>query len=151
MALPVRQLARDVGPHVVAIGATTLLVAAVPIVAYGLLVVIGIVAQGDPGGWLNFIIVPIGSLLLGLCCAVAFAPLSVIALRLGTAAILTPIAVVLLAFGAWEIGLGGLLPPDNFVFHVIGCAVALLLGAAFLVYLSALVISRRILGGLFTR
>lgn len=145
------RLVKEVGPHIFAIGATTLVVAAVPIVAYALLVVVGIVVQGDPGGWLNFILVPVGSLLLGLGCAIAFTPLSVIALRLGKAAIVAPVAVVLLAMGTWEVSLGGLPPAGTVLFHVVGSTLAIGLGAAFLVYLSVLLISRKIVGVVFRR
>ena len=123
----------------------------VPIVAYALLVVVGILVQGDPGGWLNFILVPVGSLLLGLSCAIAFIPLSVIALRLGKAAIVAPIAIVLLAMGTWEVSLGGLPPAGSVVFHVLGGTLSIGLGAAFLVYLSVLLISRKIVGVVLPR
>ena len=145
------QLVKDVGPHIIAIGVTTLVVAAVPIVAYALLVVVGILVQGDPGGWLNFILVPVGSLLLGLGCAIAFIPLSVIAVRLGKAAIVAPFAVVLFAMATWEVSLGGLPPAGTVLFHVLGGTLAIGLGAAFLVYLSVLFISRKFVGVVFRR
>ena len=143
------RLVKEAGPHIAAIGVTTLVVATVPIVTYALLVVVGILVQGDPGGWLNFILVPVGSLLLGLSCAIAFIPLSVIALRLGKPAIVAPLAVALLALGTWEVVLGGLPPSGTVLFHVIGGTLAIGLGAAFLVYLSVLLVSRKIVGVVF--
>jgi hypothetical protein len=140
---------RTVGPHILAIGATTVVVAAVPIVTYALLVVVGIVVQGDPGGWLNFILVPLGSVLLGLVCAIAFIPLSVLSVRTGRVALVTPIALVLSALAAWELVLGGLQPEGSLLFHVIGGTLAICLGAAFLVYLSVLLIARKIVRVVF--
>ena len=145
------RLVKEAGPHIAAIGVTTLVVATVPIITYALLVVVGILVQGDPGGWLNFILVPVGSLLLGMGCAIAFIPLSVIALRLRKAAILAPVAVASLAMGTWEVSLGGLPPAGTVLFHLAGGTLAIGLGAAFVVYLSVLLISRKIVGVVFRR
>ena len=136
---------RELAAHMFEFGATIVVVAAVPIVAYAALVVVGIVFQGDPGGWLNFIVVPVGSLLLGLLCATAFVPLSLISLRLGKASIFAPIAITVLAFGAWEIFIAEPPAAHTIVFHAIGGTLAFAVGVGFLVYLSVLVISRKIL------
>ena len=136
---------RELAAHMFAFGTTILVVAAVPIVAYAALVVVGLVFQGDPGGWLNFIVVPVGSLLLGLLCAIAFVPLSLISLRLGKASIFAPIAMTVLAFGAWEIFIAEPSAAHTIVFHAIGGTLAFVVGGGFLVYLSVLVISRKIL------
>jgi hypothetical protein len=141
----------DLGAHMFAIVATILVVAAVPIVAYGVLVVVGIVIYGDPGGWLNFVAVPIASFLLGLICAIAFIPLSLIALRLGRASMLAPLAIIVLAFGAWELFIGRPASGDLFVFHALGGALALYLGGAFLAYLAVFLVSRKVLGILTPR
>ena len=136
----------NVAGHAFAGGATIVLVAAVPIVLYGALVLVGIIMQGDPGSPLNFILVPIGSLLLGLACAAAFVPISLIALQFGRAAILAPVAVAVLIFVAWELFVTRPGSLDTLVFHSIGAGLGLFVGLAFLVYLAVLLVSRKFLG-----
>ena len=72
-------------------------------------------------------------------------------MRLGKAAIVAPIAVVLLAMGTWEVSLGGLPPAGTVLFHVLGGTLAIGLGTAFLIYLSVLLISRKFVGVVFRR
>src|SRR5438552_11532333 len=133
---------RELAAHMFAFGATIVVVAAVPILAYAALVVVGIIFKGDPGGWLNFIVVPVGSLLLGLLCATAFVPLSLISLRLGKASIFAPIAMTVLAFGAWELFIAVPSAAHTVVFHAIAATLAFAVGGGLLVYLSVLVLSR---------
>jgi hypothetical protein len=67
------------GRHVLAAICSTVFVTAVPIIAYGILVIIGVTLYGDMGGPLNFIIVPILSFLLGAAItSLVYAPLSLI-------------------------------------------------------------------------
>jgi len=135
----------NVAGHALAVGATVLVVTAVLIVLYGALVVVGLIVQGDPGSPLNLIVVPLASLLLGLGCAAAFVPISLIALRFGRSAILGPVAVALLTLGAWELFVTRWESLDTLVFHSIGGALGLFMGAAFFVYMAVLLVSRKIL------
>jgi hypothetical protein len=141
----------NVAGHALAVGATVLVVTAVPIVLYGALVLVGIIVQSDPGGPLNLILVPLASLLLGLACAAAFVPISLIALRFGRTAILAPVAVAVLTLGAWELFVTRPEQLDTLVFHSIGGALGLFAGAAFLVYMAVLLVSRKVLGLLTAR
>jgi hypothetical protein len=68
--------------HAVAACATIVLLAAVPIIAYAMLVLLGVILYGDPGGPLNFVVVPL--------MAVAFA-------LLATLLVILPISLL---FGA---------------------------------------------------
>lgn len=58
------------GRHLLAAACSTVFVAAVPVIAYGVLVVVGIALYGDMGGPLNFIVVPILSVFLGVATTV---------------------------------------------------------------------------------
>jgi hypothetical protein len=136
----------NIAGHALAVGATVLVVTAVPIVLYGALVLVGMIVQGDPGSPLNLILVPLGSLLLGLACAAAFVPVSLIALRFGRSAILAPVAIAVLTLSAWELFVTRPEPLDTLVFHAIGGALGLCVGAAFFVYIAVLLVSRKILG-----
>ena len=135
----------NVTGHALAVGATVLVVTAVPIVLYAALVLVGII-QGDPGSPLNLILVPLASLLLGVACAAAFVPISLIALRFSRSAILAPIAVALLTLSAWELFVTRPEPVDTLVFHGLGGALGLCAGVAFFVYMAVLLVSRKILG-----
>ena len=136
----------NVAGHALAVGATVLVVSAVPIVLYGVLVLVGIVLRGDPGSPLNLILVPLASLLLGVACAAAFVPISLIALRFSRSAILAPIAVALVTLSAWELFVTRPEPVDTLVFHGLGGALGLCAGVAFFVYMAVLLVSRKILG-----
>jgi hypothetical protein len=54
-----------VGRHILAGICSTAFIAILPIVVYGILVVMGVILFGDVGGPLNFILIPILSLALG--------------------------------------------------------------------------------------
>lgn len=53
------------GRHFLAAACSAVFVTAVPIVVYGVLVIVGVAFYGDMGGPLNFIIVPVLSVFLG--------------------------------------------------------------------------------------
>jgi hypothetical protein len=53
------------GRHLFAAACSAVFVAAGPVIAYGVLVVVGVAFYGDMGGPLNFIIVPVLSVFLG--------------------------------------------------------------------------------------
>lgn len=64
------------GRHLLAAACSTVFVAAVPVIAYGVLVIVGIAFYGDMGGPLNFVIVPMLSVFLGLATTLlVYAPL----------------------------------------------------------------------------
>jgi hypothetical protein len=93
-------------PHLLASAICLVIFTAAPIILYGILVVIGLALYGDPGGPLNFIIVPLFSVILAL---------------VATFVLLLPITAILqwlsnrLKFSKW-IPLLGILPASLVVF-----------------------------------
>lgn len=76
MTMKLADAAFFTGRHLVAAAASAVFVSAGPIVLYAILVVVGAVFYGDIGGPLNFIIVPVFSVLLGVgTTCLVYAPL----------------------------------------------------------------------------
>lgn len=70
-------IAFRVGRHFLAAICSTISIAAILIISYGLLVIVGVIFYGDMGGPLNFILVPLLSFVLGfLMTFVVYLPMS---------------------------------------------------------------------------
>jgi hypothetical protein len=103
-----KSIATNVLPHLLASAICLVVFTATPIILYGILVVIGLALYGDPGGPLNFIIIPLFSVILAL---------------VTTFVLLLPITAVLqwlsnrLKFSKW-IPLLGIFPTSLVVFII---------------------------------
>jgi hypothetical protein len=72
------EMSSSLSAHLVAVASCITLLTLVPIVFYGLLMIVGLVAFGDAGGWLNVALVPLICFTAAVLCAGLLFPLAML-------------------------------------------------------------------------
>ena len=147
-----KALTVDLTSHLIAAIISVVALTLGPILAYLALVVVGLVVQGDPGGILNFVLVPVGSLLLAIAIsALILLPLTTLIQVACDKLRLSPWVPLILMFPASFLVFGGvgwnwLQPPDTGLFWSIITVWCFLGTVSFAVYWIPLIASRAAVG-----